>query len=245
LPSKQDKPATGRAKRTTARSSDGAGARRELVEHKLFEVASELFTERGFTGTSLQDIADAMGVSRPALYYYVKSKDDILARLVEELPLRNAAQLRALRTRSGLPAAEKLHDMTRLQAMNAAAAPIRLRLLDRNEHHLKGKVAKTHATGKRAVLAEFQAAVEEGIRNGEFRPVDARTAALAIIGMCNWVAWWFEPGPENPASPVADQIAETAVRGVAVADERDRSNDPHQLVRQVREGIDRLERLLP
>ena len=46
---------------------------------------------------------------------------------------------------------------------------------------------------------------------GEFRPRDARLAALSVIGMCNWVAWWFHPGPSHPAEPVADQLAQNAV----------------------------------
>ncbi|MER5436948.1 helix-turn-helix domain-containing protein, partial [Streptomyces sp. NPDC002588] len=54
-------------------------SRRELVENEMFEQASRLFAERGFAGTNLGDIAEAMGITRPALYYYVKSKDDLLA----------------------------------------------------------------------------------------------------------------------------------------------------------------------
>src|SRR5206468_2845368 len=60
-------------------------ARRELVENELYEHATRLFAERGFAGTSLQDIADALGITRPALYYYVKSKDELLAKLVTEV----------------------------------------------------------------------------------------------------------------------------------------------------------------
>src|SRR5213079_854717 len=56
-------------------------ARRELVENEIYEIAIRLFAERGFAGTSLQDIADALGITRPALYYYVKSKDELLAKL--------------------------------------------------------------------------------------------------------------------------------------------------------------------
>lgn len=241
---KNAEPARGSTRTRTA-APNGSEARRELMEQKVYEVASELFSERGFTGTSLQDIAEAMGVSRPALYYYVRSKDDILARLVEEYPLRNSAALHEIRTRTDQTAVEKLREMTNLQVMHAASAPVRLRLLDRNEHHLSGEIAKAHAKGKRAVLAEFHAVVEEGIGLGEFRPVNSRTAALAIIGMCNWVAWWFEPGPKNPAAPVAEEIAEMAVAGIAVANADDRSSDPHVLLGQLREGVDRLERVLP
>src|SRR3712207_6745906 len=89
-------------KRTTSTTRNG------LMEQRLYEEAARLFTERGFSGTSLQDIADAMGISRPALYYYVDSKEALLDRLAEEIPLRDAARLRAIRTRSDVDAREKL-----------------------------------------------------------------------------------------------------------------------------------------
>ena len=65
--------------------------RRELVEAQIYEQATRLFAERGFAGTSLQDIADAMGMTRPSLYYYVKNKDQLLARLVTEITEAPAA----------------------------------------------------------------------------------------------------------------------------------------------------------
>ena len=67
--------------------------RRELVEAQIYEQATRLFAERGFAGTSLQDIADAMGMTRPALYYYVKNKDQLLARLVTEITEGPAADI--------------------------------------------------------------------------------------------------------------------------------------------------------
>lgn len=247
-PAPAKKPARSPAASASAGDAgDGArsGVRWELMEQRVFEVASQLFSERGFTGTTLQDIADAMGVSRPALYYYVKSKEDILAHLVEEFPLRDAATLRKARTRKGVIATEKLHDMARLHVLHIADSPVRLRILERNEHHLVGAAAAAHAKAKRSVLAEFRAVIEEGIQSGEFRPIDARTAALAVLGMCNWVAWWFEPAPDNPPGPVADQIAEMAVQSVAIPSEQDRTSDPQEVLRQIRQGIERLNGLLP
>src|SRR4051812_30154238 len=148
-----------------AASSDGSGrkssgARSELMEQRLLEVASQLFSERGFTGTSLQDIAEAMGVSRPALYYYAKSKEEILARLIEDVPVRQASDLRAVRRNPKLSSPDKLREMARLQVMQVGEAPLRFRLLERNEHHLTGALAAAHMKSKKMVFAEFKAIIE-------------------------------------------------------------------------------------
>ena len=60
------------------------------------------------------------------------------------------------------------------------------------------------------MLKTVTSVIEEGIRAGRFRPVDARVAALAVMGMCNWVAWWFRPG-RNSVDAVADQLADMAI----------------------------------
>lgn len=67
------------------RDNSDRSVRRDLVENEIYDHAARLFAERGFAGTSLQDVADAMGLTRSALYYYVKNKDELLARLVSEI----------------------------------------------------------------------------------------------------------------------------------------------------------------
>ena len=226
-----------------ATNGDG-GPRSALMEQRLFDVASKLFTERGFGDTSLQDVADAMGVSRPALYYYVKSKEDILARLVEEFPLRDAERLRQIHERTDMSAAEKLREIVRIHVTHLTAVPGRLQMLDRNENHLSGTVAESHAKAKRAVLGEIRGVIDEGIASGEFRPVDARSAALGILGMCNWVSWWFEPDAGPRGEEVAATLAEMAQNSLTVAGEPNGA-DPRDLLAKMREEIDRLDAMLP
>ena len=225
-------------------SHQSGGVRAELMEQKLFDVAARLFAERGFASTSLQDLADAMGISRPALYYYVKSKEDILARLVAEFPMRDAERLRQLRTREDLAAPQKLREMVHQHVMHIAANPGQLRLLDRNEHHLTGEVAEAHTRAKRAVLKEFTAVIDTGFKEGHFDVTEARTGALVIIGMCNWVAWWFEPGGTRRDSDIAEQIAEMAIRSVVVPGRRSPTN-AREIVTQLRADLGRLDRMLP
>lgn len=59
-------------------------ARRTDTRERILEVAARLFSERGFAGTSIRDIADALGVTKAALYYHFPSKDAILGELVAQ-----------------------------------------------------------------------------------------------------------------------------------------------------------------
>ena len=80
LPGDASMTTTKPAKTTRARSSS---TRRDLVMSEILEHATRLFAQRGYDGTTLQDIADAIGITRPGLYNYINSKEQLLARSEE------------------------------------------------------------------------------------------------------------------------------------------------------------------
>jgi AcrR family transcriptional regulator len=212
----------------------------EILEH-----ATRLFAERGYDGTTLQDIADAIGITRPGLYNYINSKEQLLAALVADVTENTAEIVRTLHSREDLDAVEKLRELVRALALQRAAAPQRFRVLDRTEAALPEEVAALHLKARREVLGEVMGIIEEGMESGLFRPRDARLAALSVIGMCNWIAWWFRPGPEHPAEPVADELAQNAVDMLAYPDgASSQVPAPHRALQTVRENLDLLERYL-
>ena len=218
--------------------------RRELVENEMYEHATRLFAERGFSGTSLQDIADAMGVTRPALYYYVKSKDELLTKLVTEVTDVPAAEYAAVYDRPDLDSVAKLREVARVSVVRQATQPARFRLLVRSEADLPPALRDAHERGRRAVLKIVARIVEQGVVAGQLRPVDARVAALAVIGMCNWVAFWFRPGRDN-IDAVADQLADMALAGLQRADHRTpQAEGPAGALGMLRQDLDHLERVL-
>ncbi len=223
--------------------ANGQTTRRGLIENEIYEHATRLFAERGFAGTTLQDIADALGVTRPALYYYFKSKDEILAKLVHEITETSAADLHEIAQQAPASPTAKLRAVAYSTASRIATHADRFRLLVKSEAELPEEIGRAHHEARRAVLAVFTDVVEDGIRSGEFRPIDARTAALGILGTCNWVAWWYRPGDDVDA--VATTLADMAVASVARADHRRlEAEGPAGVLALLREDIAHLERLL-
>jgi AcrR family transcriptional regulator len=232
--------------------ADGAGepaprvtSRRGLVEDQIFAEAARLFAERGFAGTSLQDVADAMGMTRPALYYYVRNKDELLARLVTETTEAPAAEIRRLAKHPDADAAVRLRGVARAMALRRATDPNRFQMLVRSEAELPPDLAASHRTAQRATLRELIRLIEEGVETGQFRPVDPRTTALAVIGMCNWIAWWQHSLGEQTPNEVADQIADLALGMVRQPDGHvPGATGPTGAIAQLRADLDYLERTL-
>ncbi|AFJ34608.1 TetR/AcrR family transcriptional regulator [Mycobacterium sp. MOTT36Y] len=228
-----------------AQSQPAVSMRKELVENQMYETAAKLFAERGFAGTSLQDIADAMGITRPALYYYVKSKEDLLSRLVTEITAGNTAQILRVTNNKTIDPVQKLSEVAYLMAHNRALHPTRFLLLARSEAELPEDLAKVHETTKRKMLRNLIEVIQAGIDAGQFRPVNPRIAALAVIGMCNWVAWWFHEDDPASAEQVATDVADMAVASVLQAENRvTAATGPRAALSLLRQDVAYLERLL-
>jgi len=231
--------------RTRATRMRTSSSRRELVMSEILEHATRLFAERGYDGTTLQDIADAIGITRPGLYNYISSKEQLLAALVRDVSENTAHIVREVRLRTDLSSVEKLRTVVRALVLQRAGAPERFRVLDRTEAALPEEVAALHLKARREVLAEMRTIIEEGVSRGEFRPRDERLAALSVIGMCNWVAWWFHPGSNHPAEPISDELAQNAVDMLSYPEGTGSPADaPHRALQMVRKNLDHLERFL-
>lgn len=207
--------------------------------------ATRLFAERGFAATSLQDIADATGLTRPALYHYVKNKDELLARLVSELTDEPAELLHGINERGDLEPVEKLRAMATEIALHQTKAPERFRVLIRSEPELPAELSDSYQKSRRRVLREFRTVIDDGIARGLVRPVDSRVAALGIVGMLNWIAWWYTPGSGASAKSVSAQLADMAIRSLLQDGEPvERADAPAHTIAQLRQNLDLLERQL-
>jgi AcrR family transcriptional regulator len=220
------------------------GRRRQLVDAEIYNVATHLFSTKGYGSTSLQDIADTMGLSRPALYHYVRSKEDILAKLVEEFAESRAHELAAIIANRDLTATEKLRRFVIPTVRKVAEHPQRFRLLDRCENELPEEILKKHRAAKRAVRDAFVAVVTEGVAAGEFRPIDPNIAAFSLIGMCTWVAWWFTPSGPADIEATVNTIVDLAVSTVTRAprtSSKVQASTPLEALQSIRRQVEALE----
>ncbi len=222
-----------------------ANPRRDLLEAQIVDNASRLFAERGFAGTNLQDVAEATGLTRPALYYYVRSKEDLLSKVLERLSQAPAEALQRIRDDTSLDAPERLRAMAMSMALGQASAPERFRMVLRSEADLPKELASSYDDGRRKVLAVMVAVIEEGMTYGAFRPTNARVAALGVIGMCNWVAFWYRPGSKISPESVAKQLADMAVAAIVDPRAAELSADgPARALELLRQDVDFLAKVL-
>jgi AcrR family transcriptional regulator len=170
----------------------------------------------------------------------VSSKEDLLTMLVEQVSQGLAEVLEELGGRQDLSARHKLANVVSLMVRQRAEHPDQFRILDRSETVLPEPARSQHLAARRRVLRGLVSVIAAGTEAGEFRRVDPRTTALSVLGMCNWVAWWFRPGSD--VEPVVTTVTDLAAAMLAADGEPARNAEASQTIDEIRALLDRLDR---
>ena len=186
------------------------GARRA----ELVAAAARLFSERGYHGTSMRDLGEALGLQRGSLYAHIVSKEDLLFDVVDEGAERFLARGRAA-AGAPTPATDRLrtfltgHIETAIEHLDAATV-----FLNEWRYLSDGKRADIEA--KRDRYEEMlRSIIEDGIASGEFRAdADVRFTVLLVLSAGNWVYEWYRPRGELGPRDIADRFSDLIVRGL-------------------------------
>ncbi len=224
-------------------AGERGGPRREILASEVLDKAAALFAARGFAATSLQDIADRVGLSRTAIYYYFDSKDAVLHELVRGVTRAAARIFEELDADAGMAPEDKVREAARRLVLWVVDPLTHFKLVDRSEHELPAPIAAIHRQTKRRVLAGMSRYIEEGIASGALRAVDARISAFAIIGMCNWTAWWFNPEGERTAAEIAASVADMAVASLRRPEAKSGATDLRSLTDAIRADLELIDRV--
>lgn len=161
----------------------------------------------------MREIAAGLNMAPGALYYYFESKDDLLYTCQILSLKRLLASAREIVADAG-PADEKLRRLVRahlghiLDELGGSLAHIEFHAL--RPERLQ-KVVSKRDTYERVV----RGVLSEGIATGLFRETDVKLAALALLGALNWTVVWWRPEGRHDLETVAEQIADTFLRGLA------------------------------
>ena len=181
---------------------------------EVIRAAAKLFSERGYHGTSMQHLGDALGMQRGSLYAHIGSKEELLFEVVEEGAERflergqRAVEMQALasvRLRNLLIG----HIETAIEHLDAATVFL-------NEWRYLSEPMQEVVQTKRDLYEGFvRTIIEEGIEAGEFRAAaDVRFAATLVLSAGNWTYAWYRPGGELGPTQIGERFATLVLKGL-------------------------------
>lgn len=181
--------------------------------------AAELFDRQGVANTSIEDIARAVGIKREGIYYYFKSREEIVLEII--LP-QSQALLFNLTTilRSDMDAAEQLRAALRNHLSSYNPGYLEMSIALREDHlYRQSKRLRELRRIWKSYGDAWTRLVAKGQASGVFdRAVDAKIAAFGILGMCNWVSRWYDRGGALSLESITDTFYRMIAHGLACGD---------------------------
>jgi AcrR family transcriptional regulator len=186
----------------------------------VLQTAAQLFLEKSYGRTSLNDVADRLNITKPALYHYFRNKEEILLEcyrlgtgLIEEILNDIASQYG-----TGLEKVEAfIYSYTNVMTLNFGRCVMRL-----DEGDLSSTAVTEVRTYKRKIDRRLRSFIQEGIEDGSITACDAKIAAFSIAGALNWICMWYEPAGALSPEEIATQFTRTLTRGLAAGKPRKR-----------------------
>ena len=185
---------------------------RQAKRNAVLQAAAQLFNERGFHATSLDDIAARLNVSKPTLYYYVKNKDQILIECVREGLQMTIDGIEASRAAGG-KAIDQLMACMRVYA-RVVTLDFGMCLIRVGDEELPPDSRKELRRLKSGIDKAFRRLVAAGVQEGSLAPCDPKMTAFLISGALSWIGRWYQPDGEYTPEQIAEQCITTLCHGV-------------------------------
>ncbi len=170
----------------------------------ILRTAAQLFNERGFYATSLNDLATLLNVTKPSLYYYVKSKDDILLQILHHA-MDQIEPAITVAEKTGSNGLEKLRIFvgSYVQVLTGDFGKC---LVLSGTTPLDPDSRSQVAPAFRRIDQAVRRMIATGVDDGSVTPCDPKIAAFALFGSLHWMTSWFRADGELSADQMAEQL---------------------------------------
>ena len=187
----------------------------KMTRNQIYEEAAKLFALRGYAGASIQDLADALGVNKSAIYYYCRSKEDLLFEISRDAMERTLERTRQAVAEEGSP------EMVIRRAVHAHVSSLAETLYEHRTMMTElDSLSPKHRMQVKLLRDRYEAIwielLDRGVQAGCFSNTDTKFILLGAMGALNWMIYWYDPD-QGPVDDMADRLANFLLHGLGTA----------------------------
>lgn len=182
---------------------------------EIVSAAIALFQEKGYHATSMQDIANAVGLQKGSLYHYISGKQDLLVMIFQGVISEYNTRLSEIR-QMDLPAGERL-EMAIRQHIRIIAEHLGMLTIFLRESYALSPAQRERVQAEISRYNQgFEELYLEGVRSGEVRDLDPKLVCRTLLGACNWLYRWYRPDGAMSIDELADFMVDLLLHGIQV-----------------------------
>lgn len=194
--------------------ASGNGVARQERRKQVIDAAVMVFSEQGYRATSMRALAAAVGLSKPSLYHYVRSKEDLLVELYENVIAEGIESARRIETRA-LPPLEATREIVIERIVYTCENRRLLQIFFEEEAEIPPLLTQTVLRQKREYEDLIISLLERGVEDGSIHlSTTPRIAVNTLLGAAHWVYKWYDPNGSKSAKALAVDMTNLLLTGL-------------------------------
>ncbi len=185
----------------------------ELKRQKILQSAVDLFYARGYLPTTMDDIAESVGATKPFVYYHFKNKAELLSEIARRT-LREWLGVTTWVIEQSLPPTEALSLATHQFTLIVLDMHKFVSIYFREQLNLPTEVAEEIARMRREIDTQVRAILSEGKKAGVFEFDDLAVASQVVTGMVSFIFAWYREPSRLSKDQICDQMVSHVLRSV-------------------------------
>jgi AcrR family transcriptional regulator len=187
----------------------------EVRRRAILEASARVICAKGYDGASIQEIADACGLTKAGLYHYVESKENLLAEIMSYGMDLFEEQVLSKVVGIDNPIERLVECMARNITLVTRGSSKEITIILHEHATLRGPAAARINVRKKRYVRFLERSFAEAMRDGLIRPVDPTIAAFSFLGMVLWIYKWFRSGGRLNEAQVAEGMIDLLFTGLA------------------------------
>lgn len=185
------------------------------MKEKIMKISIQLFEEKGFSQTSINDIVNSLDVTKGTFYYYFNSKEQILMDIHQQYINHMLERQAHLIAQTTLTNEEKLIEMMTILIDDIREKGSSGRVFFRELRHLNEDNSRQVKEKRKAFRLNIEKMIQDGIDAGEFKQnLRADMVAFGVLGVTNYTYNWFNPDGDMSSKQLAYLFAEMVLHGI-------------------------------
>jgi TetR/AcrR family transcriptional regulator, cholesterol catabolism regulator len=208
--------ATRTSRRAATAGKTGSPAKSRRRDREVLKAATTVFYRRGYADATVQDVADALGMLKGSLYYYIKSKEELLYRLASEVHDDVDALLSEVIALEGLSALERIQEFVRRQVEYNVRRLEAISVYHHDVHHLSKDLRHEIVDRRHTHEAVLVSLIEEAQRDGDAdQRLNPYILSQSIFATVIWIYRWYRPSSGISVSELAETCVAFVTRGIS------------------------------
>ncbi len=188
--------------------------RKQKLEKKKKEIirsAANVVYEKGFHGTTMEEIAAQLLMTKGSLYYYFKNKEDLLYqchKIILDISINKIEEI----LESEESSKKKIEDVIRSHIHLSIEENEMFSLIDNPEDTFSNDNLEKIVSRRSYYAKCIDRILEEGVNKGEFEDIDIKMSRLIILGTLNWIQQWYKPDGDYSPQEIADYFVKKLLK---------------------------------